>query len=93
MLVRDLPESALLIQDSQDRLAVLESIGLAHLADSYPTLFVEVGEGEYRRVWGIERFVPYLDEPVTLLSGAPTPQMNRSGAPTPQMNRYEAGEA
>jgi hypothetical protein len=42
-------------------------VGLAHLADDYPTLFVEVGQGEYRRVWGIERFVPYLDEPVTLL--------------------------
>jgi hypothetical protein len=67
MLVKDLPESALLIQDSQDRQAVLESIGLAHLGEDWPTLFVEVGEGEYRRVWGIERFVPYLDEPVTLL--------------------------
>jgi hypothetical protein len=66
MLVRDLPESALLIQDSQDRQAVLESIGL-DLGEDYPTLFVEVGQGEYRRVWGIERFVPYLDEPVTLL--------------------------
>jgi len=67
MLVRDLPESALLMQDSQDRLAVLESIGLDHLVEDYPTLFVEVGQGEYRRVWGIERFVPHLDEPVTLL--------------------------
>lgn len=66
MLVRDLPESALLIQDSQDRKAVLDSIGL-DLDEDYPTLFVEVGQGEYRRVWGIERFVPYLDEPVTLL--------------------------
>jgi hypothetical protein len=67
MRVRDLPEDAVLVQDSQDRLAVLESVGLAHLADSYPTLFVEVGDGEYRRVWGIERFVPYLDEKVDLL--------------------------
>jgi hypothetical protein len=67
MRVKDLPESALLVQDSQDRLAVLESIGLDHLVEDYPTLFVEVGQGEYRRVWGIERFVPYLDEPVTLL--------------------------
>jgi hypothetical protein len=67
MLVRDIPESALLIQDSQDRQAVLESIGLADLAGSYPTLFVEVGEGEYLRVWGVERFVPHLDEPVALL--------------------------
>jgi hypothetical protein len=67
MRVRDLPEDAVLVQDSQDRLAVLESVGLAHLADSYPTLFVEVGDGEYRRVWGIERFVPHLDEKVDLL--------------------------
>ena len=66
MRVKDLPEEAILIQDSQDRQAVLESIGL-DLGEDYPTLFVEVGQGEYRRVWGIERFVPYLDEPVTLL--------------------------
>jgi hypothetical protein len=66
MRVKDLPEEAILIQDSQDRRAVLESIGL-DLGEDYPTLFVEVGQGEYRRVWGIERFVPYLDEPVTLL--------------------------
>lgn len=67
MRVRDLPDEAILIQDSQDRLAVLEAVGLAHLVDSYPTLFVEVGNGEYLRVWGIERFVPYLDETVDLL--------------------------
>ena len=67
MRVRDLPEDAVLVQDSQDRLAVLESVGLAHLASSYPTLFVEVGNGEYQRVWGIERFVPYLDEEVEVL--------------------------
>jgi hypothetical protein len=58
MLVRDIPESALLIQDSQDRQAVLESIGLADLAGSYPTLFVEVGEGEYLRVWGLSASCP-----------------------------------
>jgi len=67
MRVKDLPEGAVLVQDSQDRLAVLERVGLAQLADSYPTLFVEVGDGEYRRVWGIEKFVPYLDEKVDLL--------------------------
>jgi hypothetical protein len=67
MRVRDLPEDAVLVQDSQDRLAVLESVGLDHLVDPYPTLFVEVGDGEYKRVWGIERFVPYLDEKVDLL--------------------------
>jgi len=67
MRVRELPEDAVLVQDTQDRLAVLESVGLAHLADSYPTLFVEVGDGEYRRVWGIERFVPHLDEEAEVL--------------------------
>ncbi|AFH40181.1 DUF6839 family protein [Thermus thermophilus] len=53
MRVRDLPEDAVLVQDSQDRLAVLESLGLAHLMKDYPTLFVEVGEGEYLKVWGV----------------------------------------
>jgi hypothetical protein len=40
MRVKDLPQEAILIQDSQDRLAVLESIGL-DLGEDYPTLFVE----------------------------------------------------
>ena len=50
MRVKDLPQEAILVQDSQDRLAVLGSVGLAHLVEDYPTLFVEVGGGEYRRV-------------------------------------------
>ncbi len=78
MRVRDLPSEALLVQDSQDRRAVLESVGLGHgpgldleaLVREYPTLFVEVGEGEYRKVWGIRRLVPYLDEPVEVLYAA-----------------------
>jgi len=65
--VKDIPEEALLIQDSQDRFAILESVGLAHLAEEYPTLFVEVGDGEYRRIWGLQRVVPYLEEEVELL--------------------------
>jgi len=67
MLVADLPEEALLIQNSQDRLAILESLGLEELLDQYPTLFVLVGDAEYRKVWGIRRFVPYLDEPVEVV--------------------------
>lgn len=67
MVVADLPEEALLIQNSQDRLAVLESLGLEELLDEYPTLFVLVGDAEYRKVWGIRRFVPYLDEPVEVV--------------------------
>jgi hypothetical protein len=50
-----------LIQDSQDRLAVLESIGLPHLFHEYPTLFVKVGDGEYVKVWGLNKVIPYLD--------------------------------
>jgi len=42
MRVKDIPESAVLIQDSQGRVAILESVGLAHLVEEYPTLFVEV---------------------------------------------------
>lgn len=67
MVVADLPEEALLIQNSQDRLAVLESLGLEELLDEYPTLFVLVGDAEYRKVWGIRRFVPYLDERVEVV--------------------------
>lgn len=52
MVVADLPEEALLIQNSQDRLAVLESLGLEELLDEYPTLFALVGDAEYRKGLG-----------------------------------------
>ena len=67
MVVADIPDEAVLVQDSQERLAVLESLGLEALMEEYPTLFVLVGDGEYRKVWGIRRFVPYLDEPVEVI--------------------------
>ena len=66
MRVKDIPEDALLIQDSQDRFTVLESVGLAHLVEEYPTL-----DGEYQRIWGFQRVVPYLEEEVELLWEAP----------------------
>lgn len=69
MRVKDIPEEAVLIQDSQERRAVLEHLGLEELLEVYPTLFVEVGNAEYRRVWGLTSFVPYLDARAELLYG------------------------
>jgi len=40
MRVRDLPEDTVLVQDSQDRKAALESVGLQDLFDECPALFV-----------------------------------------------------
>jgi hypothetical protein len=51
MRVKDIPENLVLIQDSQDRVAVLESVGLAHLVRERPTPFVEAGNGERKRIW------------------------------------------
>lgn len=64
MKVRDLPQEALLIQDAQERRAVLESVGLPPMAyeEEYPTLFVLVGNAEILKVWGLTSFVPYLEE-------------------------------
>jgi hypothetical protein len=56
-----------MVQDSQDRLAILEHIGLPHLFSKYPTLFAQVGEGEYLKVWGLDKVVPYLDYEVDLI--------------------------
>ncbi|MGC8876532.1 hypothetical protein [Thermus sp.] len=67
MKVKDLPQEAVLLQDSQEVRAVLEGLGLEELYPEYPSLFVEVGEGEYRAVYGLRRFVPYLEEPVEVL--------------------------
>lgn len=61
MRVGEIPTEAVLVQDSQDRLAVLESIG-KELLREYPTLFVLTGDGEVKRVWGVRRFIPYLEE-------------------------------
>ncbi|WP_033399355.1 DUF6839 family protein [Thermus islandicus] len=65
--VRDLPQGVVLIQDSQEIQSVLEHIGWPEAAEWYGCLFVELGDGEYRRVWGVERFVPYLEERAELL--------------------------
>ena len=59
-----------MLQDTQDRAAVLEYIGLPHLLHHYPTLFVKVGDGEYVKVWGSDKVVPYLDYAVEELYSA-----------------------
>ncbi|MEN2981314.1 MAG: hypothetical protein ABDH20_01500 [Thermus sp.] len=64
MKVKEIPEEAVLVQDSQDRLALLEAVGKRELMDEYPTLFALVGDGEILRVWGCRSFVPYLKAPV-----------------------------
>ena len=65
--VRDLPQDAVLVQDSQEIQWILEHIGWPEAAEWYGCLFGELGEGEYRRVWGVERFAPYLEERAELL--------------------------
>lgn len=69
MRVKDIPGEAVLIQDSQERRAVLERLGLEELLGEHPALFAEVGDAEYRRVWGLTSFVPHLDARAELLYG------------------------
>jgi hypothetical protein len=62
MLVRDLQDSRyVLVQDSQDRLAVLEAIGKPELMSEYHTLIVWAEDGDYVEVWGT-CFVPHLTD-------------------------------
>lgn len=48
-----------LVQDSQDIVAVLESIGYAG-EESIGCLFVEVLDGDYGQVYAVESFIPRL---------------------------------
>jgi hypothetical protein len=57
----------LLVSDSQDRRAVLESLGLEEEASEWPHLFVWAGDGEYVEVWGCRFDVPRLDDPAVPL--------------------------
>ena len=58
--VSELPDHMTLLQDSQDCIAMLESIGsfTRYEGDSY---FVEVLDGDYGQVWRVSGFVPYND--------------------------------
>lgn len=63
--VSDLDERYTLVSDSQDRRAVLESLGLEEEASEWPYLFVWAEDGEILEVWGCH--FPWLDAPAVLL--------------------------
>ena len=62
MLIADITEDEKLqlITDSQDVKFILDQIGKPEAYADYQGLYVEVGEGEYLRVYGFEGTVPYL---------------------------------
>lgn len=62
MTVQELGDEYLLLTDSQDVLGVLESIGKSDLEETYPAIFVMVGEAEYLEVFGCFRAVPRLGD-------------------------------
>lgn len=59
MKVKDVPESFVLLQDSQEV--------KAERASSYGRLFVRIEDGDYEEVYALEGFVPYLELPVERL--------------------------
>jgi hypothetical protein len=62
-LVKDLQEKRYaLVQDSQDRLVILESIGKPDLMDEYQALLVWEQDGDLVEVWGIPWVVPHLTD-------------------------------
>lgn len=65
--VHDVPESAALVTDEAEIAETLRDIGSRYTVHDFGCLFVDIGEGEYNAVWGCERSVPYLDEPVEVL--------------------------
>jgi hypothetical protein len=69
MLVRDVPDDYILVSDSQDITATLESIGYDGDPSDYGCLFVLVGDGDYVHVYGCESNVPYLSYSLDHLYG------------------------
>jgi hypothetical protein len=61
MHVRDIPKHLTLVSDSQDIEATLESIGAMDQREDVGCMFVEVLDGEYGAVYGVERSTPWLD--------------------------------
>ncbi len=61
MRVRDIPQDLMLISDSQDIAATLETIGQSNQFNDIGCMFVEVLDGDYGSVYGAERSIPYLD--------------------------------
>ena len=58
--VADVPESFVLVSNSQDIQATLEHIGQSNRTADAGCLFVEVLDGEYGEVYLCERSIPYL---------------------------------
>lgn len=67
--VRDIPADYILVSDSQDIEATLESIGYDGDPSDYGCLFALVGDGDYIAVYGCESNVPYLSYGVDRLYG------------------------
>lgn len=65
MKIKDIPESFVLVTDSQDVEGVLSSIG-KRLRNGN-SLFVEIEDGEYKTVYAFAGIVPILDKQVSLL--------------------------
>lgn len=63
--VNNIPNAAQFVCNSQDCLAVRESLG--RITDGYDAFFVIVEEGDYCAVWGICGAVPYLSKLATRL--------------------------
>ncbi len=60
--VQDLDDSFILVSDSQDISAILDSIGVYDFERQYVgCLFVEISDGDYSRVYSCERAIPYND--------------------------------
>jgi len=61
--IGDLAYDLQLIENSQDILPVLESIGESNRKNIFDFLFVSIGEGEYTGVWG-DYGVPWVYQEV-----------------------------
>lgn len=64
---RDSHESIILVQDSQDVEAVVETIGRDFDASEYGCYFVEMGDAEYKRIWGCTSYIPWNSSYIELV--------------------------
>lgn len=65
MKIKNLPENAQFVSDSQEVNSIKEFLGRA--ANKYDSFFVIVGDGEYDAVWGMYGIIPYLYKEVKKL--------------------------
>ena len=62
-LVSALDKELLFVSDSQDVQPIKELLG--DIAADYDSFFVEIKDGDYWQVWGMEGIVPWLHKSVT----------------------------